>query len=160
MSHASRRIGGFTLIELLVAVAILGILASVALPVAESTRRFVVERELREALRTIRGALDRYKAASDAGHIPKAADASGYPPRLSVLVDGVVDAKDPAGRRLYFLRRVPRNPLAASHVPADRSWGLRSYRSPPDDPQPGEDVYDVHASVSTVGSNGVAYARW
>jgi general secretion pathway protein G len=160
MKRLPYRAAGFTLIELLVSVAILGILASITLPITESVQRYAKERELRDALRAIRAALDRYKAASDAGHIARSADSSGYPPDLMTLVHGVADAKDPRGGRLYFLRRVPRNPMAAAELPPEASWGLRSYRSPPDDPRPGADVFDVFVDAPGVGSNGVAYSKW
>ncbi|MCO5120012.1 MAG: general secretion pathway protein GspG [Burkholderiaceae bacterium] len=142
------------------ATAILAALASVTLPVAEVAFRHTQERELRLALRTIRAALDRYKEASDRGRIARAADASGYPPTLRSLVDGEVDATDPAGRRIYFLRRVPRDPFADSAIAAADSWGLRSYASTAFDPKPGADVFDVHSTSQRTGSDGVPYREW
>ena len=116
---------GFTLIELVVTVAIIGILVSAALPLAELAVKRAKEHELRQALRQIRTALDEYKRAGDDGRIVRKADESGYPPSLDVLVEGVPDAKDPAKKRLiYFLRRVPADPFAEdSTLPAARSWG-------------------------------------
>ena len=43
---------------------------------------------------------------------------------------------------------------------AEESWGVRSYKSPPDDPQPGEDVFDVYSLATGKGLNGVAYHDW
>lgn len=161
LQHRRRRpYHGFSLIELLVATAILATLASVTLPVAESAFRHLKERELSLALRSIRNAIDRYKAASSMGRVAKSADASGYPPSLRVLVDGVVDASDPAGRKIYFLRRVPRDPFAAPGRPAAESWGLRSYASSATDPKPGADVYDIYSESHDVGLNGVPYRDW
>lgn len=153
--------GGFTMVELLVSIAILSVLALGALPVAELTVRRAKEQELRQSLRSIRTAIDAYKKAADENRIERGADASGYPPTLEVLVDGVPDAKDAARKRIYFLRRLPRDPLAedAGARPAD-TWGLRSYASPADAPLPGKDVFDIYSRASGAGLNGVAYRDW
>lgn len=152
---------GFTLIELLVTVAILGLLASAALPLAELGVRRSKEQDLRHALREIRTGLDAYKKASDEGRIARAADASGYPPTLEALVDGVPAARDPARRPVYFLRRLPRDPFytGTATEPA-QTWGLRSYASPPSDPQPGRDVFDVYSTSEQAGISGVPYRAW
>jgi general secretion pathway protein G len=152
---------GFTLVELLVVLTITAVLAMIGLPLAEVTHRRQSEEDLRAALREIRGALDAFKRASDEGRIERIAGGSGYPPRLEMLVDGVVDQKDPERRRLYFLRRLPRDPFAldAAVSPA-ATWGLRSYASEPDEPRAGDDVYDVYSMSDQVGLNGIAYRRW
>lgn len=154
------RTRGFTLIEMVVVVLIVGILASAAMPLATLAKRRAQESELREALRTIRQALDAHKRAWDEGRIEKKADASGYPPALDVLVQGVPDAASPAGKRIYFLRRLPRDPTADPGLPAASTWGLRSYASPPDAPSAGADVFDVHSRSSGVGLNGMPYRQW
>ncbi|MDE2081230.1 MAG: type II secretion system protein [Burkholderiales bacterium] len=155
----ARRHGGFTLIEMLVVVTIVGILAAAAFPVAEFSVRRSRELELRQALRTLRIAIDEYKHAADAGKIDVAADASGYPPSLDVLVEGVAD-KSTAGRRIYFLRRIPRDPFAEATLPPARSWGLRSYESPPDAPAPGRDVYDVRSQSTATAIDGSRLRDW
>lgn len=152
---------GFTLIELVITLAIVGLLASAAVPLASMALQREKESELRSALRELRGAIDAWREASSQGRIAMEADASGYPPNLQALVDGAEDAASPTHARLYFLRRVPRDPFFPDgSVPAADTWGLRSYASPPDDPQPGEDVYDVHSLAGGRGLDGVPLREW
>jgi len=152
---------GFTLIEVLVTLAIVAILASAAMPLAELGLRRQKEVELARALRVIRGGLDEYKKAWDDGRIEKRVGQSGYPPTLETLVTGVVNAKDPQRQRIYFLRRLPADPFSPdTGADAAQSWGLRSYASPPDQPMPGADVFDVYSRSAGVGLNGVPYRDW
>lgn len=152
---------GFTLIELVVTLALLGVLAMMAAPMAEVAVQRSREQELRTALREIRIAIDRYKRASDQGLITRLVGASGYPPNLDVLVSGVQNLQDPKGGRMYFLRRLPRDPFAATTEPsAAATWGLRSYASAPDDPHEGDDVFDVYSRAPGVGLNGQSYREW
>jgi general secretion pathway protein G len=150
---------GFTLVELLVVMAILGVLAAAVYPLAEVSAQRERERELKRALWEIRDALDAYKRATDLGSIPKPPGGPGYPPSLDVLARGVADARVP-GQVLYFLRRVPRDPFADPELPAEKSWGLRSHDSTPEDPRPGADVYDVHSQSPRLGLNGVPLRQW
>jgi general secretion pathway protein G len=153
--------GGFTLIELLVTVAIVAVLASVALPLSQVSVQRGKEQDLRRALREIRDGLDAYKRASDEGRIQRSPDQSGYPPTLAALVEGVPDAKSPGGAKIHFLRRIPRDPLSVDvTAPPERSWALRSYESPFNDPRPGKDVFDVRSLSERSGLNGVPYNEW
>jgi general secretion pathway protein G len=80
---------------------------------------------------------------------------------VAELVDGVEDAKDAKKGKLYFLRRIPRNPLDTSGAAnAEDTWGKRAYASEPTAPQQGEDVYDVFVPSDAVGLNGVPYRQW
>jgi general secretion pathway protein G len=159
MSRSADR--GFTLIEMLAVVTIVGILAAAAQPLAVWVHKRQREAELRQALRTLRGGLDAYWQAAREGRITLKAGDSGYPPDLDSLAQGVPDAKDPAGkRRLYFLRRLPRDPLADASLPAAQTWALRSYDSPPEAPAAGRDVFDVHSRSEGVAIDGSRYRDW
>jgi general secretion pathway protein G len=152
---------GFTLIELVVTVAIVGLLASAVIPLASMAIQRAKETELRAALRDIRGAIDAYKASGDQGDILVESGSSGYPPELRLLYMGVDNARDPNKSRIYFLRRLPRDPFFPdSAASPEDSWGLRSYASPPDDPRPGADVFDVHSLAPGKGLDGVPYREW
>ena len=181
---------GFTLTELLVTLALVGLMAMVAVPLYEVTAIRMKEMELRTALRQIRTALDAYKDAADAGKIQKDPSDSGYPPSLKILVEGVdtaqqssvslqsvssmasgatgnanansnANASDNGPTRLMFLRQIPRDPFTPdSSLPPEEQWDTRAYGSPPSDPQPGKDVYDVMSKSITIGSNGLAYKEW
>lgn len=152
---------GFTYIELMVTLAILGVLALVAIPTAQLAVQREAEKDLRAALMEIREGLDAYKKASDQRRIAIKPGESGYPKRLDDLVDGVADQKSPQKQMMYFLRRIPRDPLHPdpSRPPAD-TWGKRSYQSPPDEPAEGDDVFDVFTTSEKTGLNGVPYRRW
>jgi general secretion pathway protein G len=153
--------GGFTLIELVVTLLIVGLLAAAAVPLVELTVKRNKERELRAALREIRTAIDAYKRASDEGRILKLAQHSGYPPKLELLVEGVPDLRSPERRALYFLRRLPRDPTFPDPAaPAQSTWGIRSYASPPDSPEEGDDVFDVYSRAEGNALNGTPYRSW
>lgn len=162
MKLRAARHGGFTLIELVITLAIVGLLASVAFPMAELAYQREREAELRRVLIEVREAIDAYHRAVEEGRIVRSARSSGYPPSLRILVEGERDASDPNGKaRLYFLRRIPRDPMASDPAVDDEAtWAKREYASSADDPREGEDVFDVHSRSERLGINGLPYRTW
>jgi general secretion pathway protein G len=160
---------GFTLIELVITLALVGVVASAVLPLYEVISTRMREAELRLALRTIRGALDAYKAAANSGTIALQTGESGYPPTLAILVQGVdVGVKDAttlsgqsAPKRLVFLRQIPRDPFYPdTGVPAEETWNTRAYGTPPNDVQAGNDVFDVSSKSQRLALDGTPYSQW
>lgn len=157
----SRHQQGFTLMEMMVTLTLLALLAAAALPSLEQQAKRQKEQQLQQALRQIRQALDDYQRASLAGRIDMEANASGYPKTLLALSEGVTDKQAADQRKIYFLRRIPRDPMCDCDGKADHeSWKTRSSRDAPGQFSRGPDVYDVASSSPETGSNGVLYAQW
>jgi general secretion pathway protein G len=150
---------GFTFIEMVIVTAILMILASTIMPMAQVTAQRQREIELRRALREMRTAIDKFKDAVDQGQIPMTElepGNEGYPPDLETLVDGVSAANDASGRKLKFLRKIPIDPMTHN---AD--WGKRAYQDKPDSQSwGGKNVYDVYTTFQGTGLDGTKYRDW
>ncbi len=146
---------GLTLIELVVTLAVLGVLASVALPLHHLTVKRNKELELRRGLRAMRTAIDQFKVeydkaktnARDAKDILKpkvTADRSGYPLTLQELADTKV------------LRRIPRDPMNPGG-----KWITRSYSDSADSTiSDDKDVWDVRSASTAVALDGTTYDTW
>lgn len=146
---------------MVVTVALVAVLASIIVPMAQMTVQRTKEQELRIALREIRSAIDAYKKAGDEGRVYRSGMTTGYPRSLKILVEGVPDQQDPKSRKIFFLRRIPRDPLATNKsLSPETTWGLRSYASEAEAPQPGDDVYDVYSLNPGIGLNGIPYKEW
>jgi general secretion pathway protein G len=143
---------GLTLVELIITVAIVGILAGIAIPVARFQIRREKERELRNDLWEMRAAIDRYKDAADKGAFQIKADSLGYPPDLDTLVNGV----DVQGKKVRFLRKIPVDPMTGN-----TDWGLRSNQDDADsDSFGGQNVFDVHTKSTATALDGTKYSTW
>lgn len=158
-----KKIYGFTLVEMLVTLALVGIAASVVLPLASIMETRAKESELRRSLRVIREAIDSYKTASDAGVIDKQTGASGYPLNLESLVVGVPRsaALGFSATPMVFLRRIPRDPFNESKgVPDEQTWNIRAYGAQQGNFATGNDVFDVSSKSERTGLDGSAYRSW
>lgn len=157
----NKALRGFTLLELLVVLAIVAVLGGLLAPVLQVSVQRSKEQQLRHALQEIRDALDAYKRASEEGTIETAPEGSGYPPSLELLAEGVTPRDPKKKGKMYFLRRVPRDPMNEQReLAAAQTWGKRSYDSEPQAPREGADVYDVFSLSTKVGLDGTPYAAW
>ncbi|HEI8868867.1 type II secretion system protein [Serratia sp. AKBS12] len=152
---------GFTLIEMMVTLALLATLAAAAIPLVQRQQQQQQEETLRESLRQIRDAIDRYAQASQEGKIEQEAGESAYPESLDKLVKGVADKTSPDKKMIYFLRRIPRDPFCDCEGRSDaETWRTRSSIQEPGDFTGGKDVFDVSSRSAKTGLNGIPYAQW
>ena len=139
----------FTFVEMIAVITILLVLTTMALPLARNQVRRIRETELREDLRTMREAIDRYKLYSDNQMIPMKVDTFGYPPDLKTLVEGVV-VKGTVKGKYKFLRKIPMEPMTGS---AD--WGMRSMQDDPDSRSwGGQNVFDIYSKSDATALDG------
>ncbi len=143
---------GLTLAELIVTVTILTILMSAAVPLVRFQVKRQKERELHYDLWMMRTAIDKYKDAADRGAFQTKVDSQNYPPDLQTLVDGV----EVQGKKLRFLRKIPKDPMTG-----DTDWGLRSMQDDPDsDSWGGQSVFDVYSKSEKTALDGTKYNTW
>ncbi len=143
---------GFTLIELIAATAILLTLTFLAIPLERVNIKRERERELHFALWEMRDAIDRYKDACDRAAFRSKVDSECYPPDLDKLVNG----EDVNGKKLRFLRQIPKDPMTGN-----TEWGLRSMQDDPNsDSWDGNSVFDVYSKSQGTALNGTKYKDW
>lgn len=152
---------GLTLLELIVTAVVILILASAAMPLSKMGERRAKEMELRQALRDLRSAIDRFKDDWDSKRISHsesdiANEETGYPKSLEVLVEGV-PVPDPNDKKIRkYLRRIPIDPFTRS-----TEWGTRCYEDEPDSTiSCDRDVYDVYSRGDQTGLDGTKVQTW
>jgi general secretion pathway protein G len=141
LRRALRLRGGFTLIELLVVMLIIAMLLTLAVPRYFSSVERSKEAVLKQSLRTMRDAIDKYYA-----------DNEKYPDTLEALVTG------------RYLRGVPADPITGSAatwitVPPREE---RSGTAPPEGTRVsgGKQVFDVKSGAPGAASDGTAFGEW
>jgi len=145
-----------SLLELIIACAILLILSSAALPLVRLVVIRERENELRQDLREIRDAIDRYKDFADRNLIRQKAGTEGYPPDLQTLVQAVNVGGSGYDRKVRFLRRIPVDPMTGR-----AEWGLRSVQDDPDSSSGGgSNVFDVYSKSTRIALDGTRYSDW
>jgi general secretion pathway protein G len=124
---------GFTLMELMIVMAIIGILATLAVPSFIGALRSAKEAVLREDLHVLRTAIDSY--TEDKQKAPQSLD--------DLIQDG-------------YLKSVPIDPMTKSSETwvTDTSDTLHTL----DQTDPGID--DVHSGSSETGTDGKPYSEW
>ncbi|MBL0156467.1 MAG: type II secretion system protein [Bryobacterales bacterium] len=147
---------GMSLVELIVAFTIMALLTAMAVPLARFRVRREKERELRYALRELHTAIDKYKDACDKNIFQGKLGSDCYPETLDQLVEGVKIASDASGKKLKFLRRIPKDPFTGS-----TEWGMRSTQ---DDPKSngwgGQNVFAVYTKTMEKSPDGTLYSEW
>jgi len=154
MKRAGQR--GLTLIELVVAFTIMLILSVMAIPLARVKLRAEREVELKYALRDMRQAIDKYKDACDIGTFGAIKQGSFcYPESLTILVEGV-KTQSVDGKKMKFLRRIPRDPFTHS-----TEWGFRSMQDDiKSESWSGDNVFNVYSKTTERDRDGTPYSEW
>lgn len=128
-----RREDGFTLMELMIVMAIVGILATLAVPSFIGALRSAREAVLKEDLHVMRAAIDSYTM-----------DKQKAPQSLDDLIQS------------GYLRSIPEDPMTKSNETwvTDTSDALSSVD------QTDSGINDVHSGSQDTGADGQAYSAW
>jgi general secretion pathway protein G len=153
-----KRVGqrGLTLVELVVSFTIMLTLSAMAVPLARVKVHTQRELELKYDLRDMRQAIDKYKDACDLGTFGAIKQGTFcYPESLDILVEGV-KTQSADGKKMKFLRRIPRDPFTKS-----TEWGLRSMQDDvKSETWSGDNVFNVYSKTSDRDSDGKPYSEW
>ena len=125
-SARRRRARGFTLLELIIVVAMIGILATLAIPALRDSPTRAQEAVLKSNLHTLRDVIDQHYG--DKGHYPTSLDAlveEGY--FRDVPMDPILKANDQW--ELVYEELDPEAELAETDVPEDNQPGIVDVRS-------------------------------
>lgn len=148
---------GFSLLELIITLAILSILVTAAIPLTRNNLKRQREAELKQTLREIRQAIDRYKVDCErqmVGPLDRKVNDECYPQNFEVLVEGITPPNTTTKRR--YLRRSPRDPMTGKE-----EWGFRSVQDEPKgDSWGGQNIYDVYSKSTETALNGTKYKDW
>lgn len=148
---------GFTIAELVTVIAIVGVLATIALPVGRFALRRQKEIELRESLKRITLAIDTYADLRSRGVIKGQTDlgSTRYPRHLEDLTKPIelID-----GRKMTLLReRDLVDPITGAP-----EWDMQSSTDDPDSVSTNsDDVYDIHSKSHALSLDGrTHYNEW
>lgn len=135
---------GFTLLELIIVIAVVGILATIAMPALKQVPIRANEAVLKTNLHTIRDVIDQHYG-----------DKGKYPPSLEALVE------------TGYLKKVPIDPITKSSETwelvyeddaAETDIGRELHVETEDGSEPG--VVDVHSGSPRLSLDGTPYSEW